>query len=189
MKTRLGLLLVVLLVTSLPAVQSAYAQDPVLNDFVILGGGNPGLPPVLQVVNKADGSVRASAFVLNQFITFFFVGSPDVFAGVDEPRILVCGQDFDFNTGMPQGPPVFQLYTRDLAHLVTRFALNANFSIFACNVIDVEDDGVEEIVIYGVDSTNINNVRHAVQVYTQTGQIVYTRFYMRGDIQFSFPVH
>ncbi len=89
---------------------------------------------------------------------------------------------------MPLGPPVFQLYTRDLAHLVTRFVLTANFFLVTCDVMDVEDDGVEEIVITGVDGTNQANFRHAIQVYTQAGAHLYTRFIMDGTVQFSVPL-
>jgi hypothetical protein len=155
----------------------ANTTNGVAGEELITGGlESEGLArgPAFQVWDK-NGNLLLTRFVLNPDFTevrFHKVDTDN--DGIDE--ILVVGRE----TGGLQRGAAFQVWAGNGNVLLTRFALNADFSHLRVFVVDQDGDGNQEIGIGGVETAGLMR-GPAYQIWQPDGTVLLTRFVLSQD--------
>ncbi len=101
--------------------------------------------------------------------------------GVDE--ILVAGRE---TKGLQRGP-AFQLWNGNGNLLVTRFALNPDFTNLTVFAVDQNGIGIQEIGIGGVETKGLLR-GPAYQIFESNGTLLLTRFALNPNFSSAGPL-
>ena len=147
--------------------------DP--EDEVLVGGietGGLARGPAYQVFDP-DGTLKHTRFVLNPD----FTNSSFSIADIASPGVLVCGQE---TKGLGRGP-AFQIFDGSGNFLLTRFALNPDFTELQCLTGDLTGAAGDEIVTGGSETSGLAR-GPAYQVWDKDGTLLQTtQFVLNGD--------
>jgi len=134
----------------------------------------PARGPVFQIFD-GNGNLLLSRFVLNRDFTDLqvFAAKTNLITG---EMIIVGGLE---TAGLMRGP-IYQVY--DLAGnlLLTRFVLNPDFSEVTFTKIDINNDGVDEILVVGRETKGLLRGA-AFQLWNGNGTLSLTRFALNRD--------
>jgi len=135
---------------------------------------SPARGPVFQIFD-GNGNLLLSRFVLNRDFTDLqvFAAKTNLITG---EMIIVGGLE---TAGLMRGP-IYQVY--DLAGnlLLTRFVLNPDFSEVTFTKIDINNDGVDEILVVGRETKGLLRGA-AFQLWNGNGTLSLTRFALNRD--------
>jgi hypothetical protein len=166
----------------------AYATH---DDYVVASTETTGAArgPAFQIYDKRTSALRLTMFVLNaDFKQDFQIvqnvrtngGVVGANAGSAHERILACGRE---TTGAARGP-AFQLFERNGSLVITRFALNGDFTSLSCFSRDVDGDGIHEIILVGNETAGAERGWFA-QVWDQSGNVLATIPTLNADFRSS----
>jgi len=134
----------------------------------------PARGPVFQIFD-GNANLLLSRFVLNRDFTDLqvFAAKTNLITG---EMIIVGGLE---TAGLMRGP-IYQVY--DLAGnlLLTRFVLNPDFSEVTFTKIDINNDGVDEILVVGRETKGLLRGA-AFQLWNGNGTLSLTRFALNRD--------
>jgi hypothetical protein len=162
----------------------AFAGKTITSETIVVGGlETAGLSrgPAFQVYDSA-GNLLLTRFVLNPDFTEVTFTTIDVNNdGVDE--ILVVGRE---TKGLQRGP-AFQLWNGNGDLLVTRFALNRDFTDITVFAVEQSGDGGKEIGIGGVETKGLSR-GPAYQIFESNGSLFLTRFALNPNFSSAGPL-
>jgi len=162
----------------------AFAGKTITSETIVVGGlETAGLSrgPAFQVYDSA-GNLLLTRFVLNPDFTEVTFTRIDVNNdGVDE--ILVAGRE---TKGLQRGP-AFQLWNENGNLLVTRFALNPDFTNLTVFAVDQNGIGIQEIGIGGVETKGLLR-GPAYQIFESNGTLLLTRFALNPNFSSAGPL-
>jgi uncharacterized protein YllA (UPF0747 family) len=146
------------------------------NSAIVSGTETTGLArgPAFQLFDP-NGTLRLSRFVLNPDFTDLQVFAANANAVAGE-EIVAAGVE----TGGLRRGPAYQVYDFAGNLLLTRFVLNPDFSEVAFTKIDVNNDGVDEILVVGRETKGLLR-GPAFQLFTGNGVLLVTRFVLNPD--------
>ena len=82
-------------------------------------------------------------------------------------------------SGLARGPAI-QVWDKNGNHLFTRFVLNPDFTEVKFSKIDINNDGVEEILVVGRETKGLAR-GPAFQLFDGSGNLLVTQFVLNGD--------
>jgi hypothetical protein len=146
-------------------------------DIVVSGRETAGLGrgPAYQVFDAA-GNFILTRFVLNPDFTDFQLFGANTTNGVSGEEIVMGGVE---TAGFARGPAV-QVWDKNGNHLFTRFVLNADFTEVSFSKIDINNDGVEEILVVGRETKGLQR-GPAIQLFDGSGNHLFTQFVLNAD--------
>jgi hypothetical protein len=155
----------------------ANTTNTVSGEEIVTGGletGGLARGPAVQVWDK-NGNHLFTRFVLNPDFTEVKLSKIDINNdGVEE--ILVVGRE---TKGLARGPAI-QVWNGIGNLLLTQFVLNPDFTEVKFSKIDINNDGVEEILVVGRETKGL--VRGpAIQVWNGNGNLLLTQFVLNAD--------
>ena len=134
-----------------------------------------GRGPAYQVFD-ASGNFILTRFVLNPDFTEFQVFGANTTNGVSGEEIVTGGVE---TGGLARGPAV-QVWDKSGNHLFTRLVLNPDFTEVKFTKIDINNDGVEEILVVGRETKGLAR-GPAIQVWNGNGNLLLTQFVLNAD--------
>jgi Beta-propeller repeat/FG-GAP-like repeat len=137
----------------------------------------PNRGPAFQTFD-ANGSMMLTRFVLNPDFTniqIFGANSSNAVAGNE---IIVSGTE---TGGLARGPAI-QVWDKNGNHLLTRFVLNSDFTEVKFSKIDINNDGVDEILVMGRETGGIAR-GPAIQLFDGNGNHLFTQFVLNSDFR------
>jgi len=126
--------------------------------------------------SKIDGNILLGRFVLNTNFTGVEVFGANTTDGGVGDEIVAGGRE----TGGSGRGPAFQVWDKDGNFLLGRFVLNANFTEVRFAKIDINNDGVDEIVIVGKETGGLAR-GPAFQVWDSTGNLLVGQFVLNAN--------
>jgi len=146
-------------------------------DIVVSGRETTGLGrgPAYQVFDFS-GNFILTRFVLNPDFAQFQVFGANTTNGVSGEEIVTGGLE---TSGLARGP-VFQLWDKNGNLLLTRFVLNPDFTDVTFSKIDINNDGMEEILVVGRETKGLARGA-AFQLFDGSGNLLVTQFVLNAD--------
>ena len=146
------------------------------NRTIVSGIETNGLArgPAFQVFDP-NGTLRLSQFVLNRDFTDLQVFAANTTAVAGE--VIVAG---GVETGGLRRGPAYQVFDFFGRLLLTRFVFNPDFSEVIFTKIDVNNDGVDEILVVGRETRGLAR-GPAFQLFTDNGVLLVTQFVLNPD--------
>jgi aldose sugar dehydrogenase len=145
--------------------------------FVVWGRETSGLGrgPAYQLFDSA-GNLLLTRFVLNPDFTEFQVFGANTTNSVAAEEIVTGGTE---TSGFARGPAV-QVWDKNGNHLFTRFVLNPDFTEVTFSKIDINNDGVDEILVIGRETKGLQR-GPAFQLFDGSGNLILTQFVLNPD--------
>jgi len=145
--------------------------------IVVHGRETMGLArgPIFQVWD-GSGNLLLTRFFLNVDFRELEVFGANTANGVSGDEIVTGGLEA---SGLARGP-AFQLWDRNGNLLLTRFVLNPDFTEVTFSKIDINNDGVDEILVVGRETKGLQR-GPAVQIWDGNGNLLVTQFVLNGD--------
>ena len=134
-----------------------------------------GRGPAYQMFD-ANGNFLLTRFVLNpDFIDMqlFVASTTNTITGEE---IVMGGLE---TGGLARGPAV-QVWDKNGNHLFTRFVLNPDFTEVKFTKIDINNDGVDEILVLGRETKGLQR-GPAFQLFDRSGNLLVTQFVLNPD--------
>jgi hypothetical protein len=131
--------------------------------------------PAYQAFDAA-GNLVLSRFVLNPDFTEFQVFGANTTNSVAGEEIVTGGME---TSGFARGP-VYQVWDKNGNLLVSRFVLSTDFTEVRFSKIDINNDGVDEILVVGRETKGLQR-GPAVQVFDSNGTLIFSRFVLNAD--------
>jgi hypothetical protein len=148
-----------------------------IKDLVVSGRETLGLGrgPAYQVFDS-NGNFVLTRFVLNPDFTDLQVFGANTANAVTGEEIVTGGTE---TSGLARGPAM-QLWDKNGNLLFTRFVLNPDFTEVNFSKIDINNDGMEEILVVGRETKGL--VRGpAFQLFDGSGNLLLTKFVLNPD--------
>ena len=151
--------------------------DPSGNGIIAYGRETSGLSrgPAFQTFD-ANGGLILTRFALNGDITGFQVFGANTTDALAGDEIVTAGME----ASGPGRGPVLQVWDKNGNHLFTRFVLNPDFTDVKFTKLDINNDGVDEIIVLGRETTGATR-GPALQIFDGSGNLLLTRFVLNGD--------
>jgi len=147
------------------------------NGIIVSGqetsGGNRG--PAFQTFDS-NGNFILTRFALNPNFTDFQVFGANTTNGVTGEEIVTGGTE---TGGLARGPAI-QVWDRSGNHLFARFVLNPDFTEVKFTKIDINNDGVDEILVVGSETKGLQR-GPAFQLFDGSGNLLVTQFVLNPD--------
>jgi hypothetical protein len=115
-------------------------------------------------------------FALNPDFAGFQVFGANTTNAVPGDEIITGGLEI---SGLARGPAV-QVWDKSGNHLFTRFVLNADFTEVRFSKIDINNDGIDEILVVGRETQGLQR-GPAFQVWDGNGNLLVTQFVLNAD--------
>jgi hypothetical protein len=122
------------------------------------------------------GNLLLTRFVLNPDFTEFQVFGANTTNSVAAEEIVTGGTE---TSGFARGPAV-QVWDKNGNHLFTRFVLNPDFTEVTFSKIDINNDGVDEILVIGRETKGLQR-GPAFQLFDGSGNLILTQFVLNRD--------
>jgi hypothetical protein len=148
------------------------------NKVIVVSGRETlglGRGPAFQIWD-GSGNILLTRFVLNPDFTEFQLFGANTTNNVTGQEIVTGGLE---TTGFARGP-VYQVWDKNGNHLFTRFVLNADFTEVKFTKIDINNDGVDEILVVGRETKGLQR-GPAFQLFDGNGNLSVTQFVLNGD--------
>jgi hypothetical protein len=124
-----------------------------------------------------NGTLKLTRFVLNPDFTEFHVFGANVTNGVTGEEIVAAGLE---TGGLARGP-LFQVWDKNGNLLLTRFVLNPDFTEVKFTKIDINNDGLDEILVVGRETKGLALARGpAIQVWNGNENLLLTQFVLNS---------
>jgi hypothetical protein len=124
----------------------------------------------------AIGNVMLTRFVLNPNFTDFEVFGANTTNAVSGEEMVTGGTE---TRGLARGP-AFQVWDNSGNHLFTRFVLNTDFAEVQFTKIDINNDGIDEILVVGRETRGLAR-GPAFQLFDGNGNLLVTQFVLNPD--------
>jgi Subtilase family len=124
----------------------------------------------------AGGNLVLTRFVLNPDFTAFQVFGANTTNAVSGEEVVTGGIE---TGGLARGPAI-QVWDKNGNHLFTRFVLNPDFTEVKFTRIDINNDGVDEILVVGRETKGLAR-GPAFQLFDGNGNLLVTQFVLNGD--------
>ena len=134
-----------------------------------------GRGPAYQTLD-ASGNLVLTRFVLNPDFSEIQVFGANTTNSVTGQEIVTGGVE---TGGLARGP-LYQVWDRNGNLLLTRFVLNPDFTEVTFSKIDVNNDGVDEILVVGRETKGLAR-GPAFQLFDGNGNLLVTQFVLNGD--------
>jgi hypothetical protein len=146
-------------------------------DVVVSGRetAGAGRGPAVQVFD-ANGNFILTRFVLNSDFTDLQIFGANTTNSVVGEEVVTGGTEAG---GLARGPAV-QVWDKNGNHLFTRFVLNPDFTEVKFSKIDINNDGVDEIVVVGRETKGLQR-GPAFQVFDGSGNLLVSQFVLNPD--------
>jgi subtilisin family serine protease len=133
-----------------------------------------GRGPAYQVFD-ASGNFILTRFVLNPDFSDFQLFGTNITNSIEGEEIVTGGLE---TGGLARGPAV-QVWDKNGNHLFTRFVLNPDFTEVKFTKIDINNDGVEEILVVGRETKGLAR-GPAFQLFDGSGNLLVTQFVLNS---------
>ena len=145
--------------------------------IVVWGRETSGLGrgPAYQVFDS-NGNFILTRFVLNADFSDLQIFGANTTNTVSGEEIVTGGVE---TSGLARGP-VIQVWDKIGNHLFTRFALNADFTEVKFSKIDVNNDGLDEILVVGRETKGLQR-GPAFQLFDGNGNLLVSQFVLNPD--------
>ena len=150
----------------------------VINGEVVVWGlesSGLGRGPRYQIYD-GSGNLLVSPFILNVDFKEVEVFGANTMGGVGGEEIVVGGREV---TGLERGGAI-QVWDKDGNLLWTRLVLNPDFTELRYRRIDIDNDGVDEILVVGRETRGLAR-GPGFQVWDGSGNLILTRLALNGD--------
>jgi hypothetical protein len=146
-------------------------------DVVVYGRetAGAGRGPAYQVFDSS-GNFILTRFVLNPDFTEFQVFGANTINSVVGEEIVTGGLE---TSGLARGPAI-QVWDKNGNHLFTRFVLNPDFTEVRLTKIDINNDGLDEILVVGRETKGLAR-GPAFQLFDGSGKLLVTQFVLNAD--------
>jgi hypothetical protein len=146
-------------------------------DILVSGRETAGVGrgPAYQMFNSS-GNFILTRLVLNPDFTDLRIFGANTTNGVVGEEIVAGGTE---TSGLARGPAI-QVWDKNGNHLFTRFVLNPDFIEVKFSKIDINNDGVEEILVVGRETKGLGR-GPAFQVFDGSGNLLVTQFVLNPD--------
>jgi hypothetical protein len=134
-----------------------------------------GRGPAYQVFD-ANGNFVLTRFVLNPDFTDVQLFGTNTTNTVTGEEIVTGGVE---TSGLARGPAI-QVWDKSGNHLFTRLVLNPDFTEVTFSKIDINNDGVDEILVVGRETKGLAR-GPAIQVWNGNGNLLLTQFVLNAD--------
>jgi len=124
----------------------------------------------------SSGNFLQTRFVLNPDFTEFQLFGANTTNSVSEEEIVTGGLE---TSGLARGPAV-QVWDKNGNHLFTRFVLNPDFTEVKFTKIDINNDGVDEILVVGRETKGLGR-GPVFQLFDGSGSLLVTQFVLNAD--------
>ena len=124
----------------------------------------------------ASGNFILTRFVLNPDFTDLEIFGANTTNGVSGEEVVTGGTE---TSGLARGPAV-QVWDKNGNHLFTRFVLNADFTEVKFTKIDINNDGLDEILAVGRETKGLGR-GPAFQLFDGSGNLLVTQFVLNPD--------
>jgi hypothetical protein len=131
--------------------------------------------PAYQVFDSS-GNFILTRFVLNPDFTEFQVFGANTTNTVTGEEIVTGGTE---TGGLARGPAI-QVWDKNGNHLFTRLVLNPDFTEVKFTKIDINNDGVDEILVVGRETKGLQR-GPAFQLFDGSGNLLATQFVLNAD--------
>jgi hypothetical protein len=145
--------------------------------IVVSGRETSGLArgPAYQVFDS-NGNFILTRFVLNSNFTGVQVFGANTTNTASGQEIVTGGIEAD---GLARGPAV-QVWDKNGNHLFTRFVLNPDFTEVMFTKIDIDNDGMDEILVVGRETKGLAR-GPAFQLFDGSGNLLVSQFVLNPD--------
>ena len=146
-------------------------------DILVSGRETAGVGrgPAYQMFDSS-GNFILTRLVLNPDFTDLRIFGANTTNGVVGEEIVAGGTE---TSGLARGPAI-QVWDKNGNHLFTRFVLNPDFIEVKFSKIDINNDGVEEILVVGRETKGLGR-GPAFQVFDGSGNLLVTQFVLNPD--------
>jgi hypothetical protein len=146
-------------------------------DVVVYGRetAGAGRGPAYQMFDSS-GNFVLTRFVLNPEFTDLQIFGANTTNTVSGEEIVTGGME---TSGLARGPAI-QVWDKNGNHLFTRFVLNQDFTEVVFTKIDINNDGVEEILVVGRETKGLAR-GPAFQLFDGSGNLLVTQFVLNAD--------
>ena len=131
--------------------------------------------PAYQVFDSS-GNFIFTRFVLNPDFTEFQVFEANTTNGESGGEIVTGGLE---TSGLARGPAI-QIWDTNGNLLFTRFVLNPDFTEVSFSKIDINTDGVDEVLVVGRETKGLAR-GSAFQLFDGSGNLLVTQFVLNPD--------
>jgi hypothetical protein len=146
-------------------------------EIIVSGRETAGLGrgPAYQLFDSV-GSLLLTRFILNPDFTELHVFGANTTNSVSGQEIVTGGTE---TSGFARGAAV-QVWDKNGNHLFTRFVLNPDFTEVTFSKIDINNDGMDEILVIGRETKGLQR-GPAFQVFDGNGNLLLTQFVLNPD--------
>ena len=123
-----------------------------------------------------NGNFLLTRFALNPDFTDFQLFGANTTNSVPGDEIITGGLE---TSGLTRGP-VFQVWDKNGNLLFTRFVLNPDFTEVTFSKIDINNDGVDEILVVGRETKGLQR-GPAFQLFDGNGNLLVSQFVLNAD--------
>jgi hypothetical protein len=150
-----------------------------IKDLVVSGRETLGLGrgPAYQVFDS-NGNFVLTRFVLNPDFTDLQVFGANTANAVTGEEIVTGGTEAN---GLARGPAM-QVWDKNGNLLFTRFVLNPDFTEVKFSKVDINNDGMEEILVVGRETKGLAR-GPAFQLFDGSGNLLLTMFVLNPDFR------
>jgi Divergent InlB B-repeat domain len=134
-----------------------------------------GRGPAYQAFD-ANGNFILTRFVLNPDFTDVQLFGANTTNAVSGQEIVTGGVE---TTGLARGP-LYQVWDKNGNLLLTRFVLNPDFTEVTFSKVDVNNDGVDEILVLGKETRGLQR-GPVFQLFDGSGNLLLSQFALNGD--------
>src|SRR5262249_26993719 len=124
----------------------------------------------------AGGNLILTRFVLNPDFSAFQLFGANTTNAVSGEEVVVGGLE---TSGLARGPAV-QVWDKSGNHLFTRLVLNPDFTDVSFTKIDINNDGLDEILVIGKETKGLQR-GPAFQLFDGNGNLLVTQFVLNPD--------
>jgi aldose sugar dehydrogenase len=159
-------------------IETKFTVGDVLSPEIIVYGretSGASRGPAFQTFD-GDGNLVLTRFILNSDFTDVHVFGANITSAVSGEEIVTGGTE---SSGLARGPAA-QVFDKNGNHLWTRFVLNPDFTEVKFGKIDINNDGVDEIIVVGRETAGLRR-GPAFQVFDGGGDLLLTRFVLNSD--------